>query len=124
MLIVLAAVVAAAAAFDRSMPLLGLPGSALLRHARNAGLRPVAEGFADRRYRADGTLVPRREPEAVLTGTRQVVDQALRLAATGEIASLCVHGDTPGAVALARAVRDALRAAGIELAPFAPPAAY
>jgi UPF0271 protein len=116
-----AAVVAAAAAFDRAMPVLGLPGSALLRHARDAGLRPVDEGFADRRYRADGTLVPRREPGAVLTGTQEVVDQALRLAGTGEVASLCVHGDTPGAVALARAVRDALRAAGIELAPFARP---
>jgi UPF0271 protein len=114
-----AAVVAAAAAFDRSMPLLGLPGSALLRRARDAGLRPVAEGFADRRYRADGTLVPRREPGAVLTGTEEVVEQALRLARTGEVASLCVHGDTPGAVALALAVRDALRGAGIELAPFA-----
>jgi 5-oxoprolinase (ATP-hydrolysing) subunit A len=113
------AVVAAAGAFDGSMPVLGLPGSALLRHALDAGLRPVNEGFADRRYRGDGTLVPRREPGAVLTGTAEVVEQALRLAGTGEIASLCVHGDTPGAVALARAVRDALAGAGIELAPFA-----
>jgi UPF0271 protein len=115
------AIVAACAAFDRAMPVLGLPGSALLAQAAGAGLRPVAEGFADRRYRADGTLAPRSEPAALLTGAAEVVEQALRLAGTGRVASLCLHGDTPGAVALARAVRAALDGAGVGLAPFAPP---
>jgi 5-oxoprolinase (ATP-hydrolysing) subunit A len=82
-------------------------------------LRPVVEGFADRRYRADGTLTPRTEPGALLTGTDEVVAQALRLATgTGGVASLCLHGDTPGAVALARAVRAAIDGAGVTLAPF------
>jgi UPF0271 protein len=117
-----AAVVAAAGAVDRSMPVLGLPGSALLRLAGEAGLRPVAEGFADRRYRPDGTLAPRSEPGALLTGPDEVVGQALRLAGTGGVASLCLHGDTPGAVELARAVRAALADAGVPLAPFADPA--
>jgi 5-oxoprolinase (ATP-hydrolysing) subunit A len=115
------AIVAAAAVFDRSMPVLGLPGSALLRLAGDAGLRPVAEGFADRRYRPDGTLTPRSEPGALLTGPDEVVAQALRLAGTGGVASLCLHGDTHGAVGLARAVRAALLDAGVTLAPFAPP---
>jgi 5-oxoprolinase (ATP-hydrolysing) subunit A len=114
------AVVAAVAAFDRSLPVLGLPGSALLRLADGAGLRPVEEGFADRRYRPDGTLAPRTEPGALLTGAEEVVAQALRLATgTGRVASLCLHGDTPGAVTLAGAVRAALEAEGVRLAPFA-----
>jgi UPF0271 protein len=115
------AVAAAVAAFDRSLPVLGLPGSALLRLAAGAGLRGVEEGFADRRYRADGTLTPRGEPGALLTVADEVVAQALRLATgTGRVASLCLHGDTPGAVALARAVRAALEGEGVELTPFVP----
>ena len=113
------AVVAAVAGYDASLPVLGLPGSALLRLAAEAGLRPVEEGFADRRYRADGTLTPRTEPDALLTGTGEVVAQALRLATgTGRVASLCLHGDTPGAVTLARAVRAALDDADVPLGPF------
>jgi len=113
------AVVAAVAGYDASLPVLGLPGSALLRLAAEAGLRPVEEGFADRRYRPDGTLTPRTEPDALLTGTGEVVAQALRLATgTGRVASLCLHGDTPGAVTLARAVRAALDDADVPLAPF------
>lgn len=112
------AVVAAVAGYDASLPVLGLPGSALLRLAAEAGLRPVEEGFADRRYRPDGTLTPRTEPDALLTGTGDVVAQALRLATHGRVASLCLHGDTPGAVTLARAVRAALEDADVPLAPF------
>jgi 5-oxoprolinase (ATP-hydrolysing) subunit A len=113
------AVVAAVAGYDASLPVLGLPGSALLRLAAEAGLRPVEEGFADRRYRPDGTLTPRTEPAALLTGTGEVVAQALRLATgTGRVASLCLHGDTPGAVTLARAVRAALDDADVPLGPF------
>jgi len=114
-----AAVVAAVVGYDPSLPVLGLPGSALLRLAARAGLRPVPEGFADRGYRPDGTLVPRSEPGAVLTGTGEVARQAVRLARDGGVESICVHGDTPGAVSLARAVREALSAAGLSLEPFA-----
>ncbi|GLZ41492.1 5-oxoprolinase subunit PxpA [Actinokineospora sp. NBRC 105648] len=114
-----------------ALPVLGLPGSRLLAAAEAAGLPGVQEAFADRGYTPDGTLVPRGEPEALLTDTDAVVARALRLAERGELVavdgsvlamsarSLCLHGDTPGAVAHARAVRAALESAGIELAPFA-----
>jgi len=126
-----AAVVAAVSAFDPSLPVLGLPGSALLRAAADAGLRTVGEGFADRGYTADGTLVPRREPGALVHETAAVAARAIRMATEGlveavdgttvaiEIRSVCVHGDTPGAVALAGAVRTALAQAGLGPARFA-----
>ncbi|MEO6087027.1 MAG: 5-oxoprolinase subunit PxpA [Umezawaea sp.] len=115
------------------LPVLGLPGSRLLAAAEAAGLRAVPEAFADRGYTPEGTLVSRREPNALLTDTAAVVDRALRLAEHGELvavdgtvlktaaASLCLHGDTPGAVAHARAVRGALTSAGVEIGPFARP---
>jgi UPF0271 protein len=115
------------------LPVLGLPGSRLLAATEAAGLRAVPEAFADRGYTPEGTLVSRREPNALLTDTAAVVDRALRLAEHGELvavdgtvlktaaASLCLHGDTPGAVAHARAVRDALTSAGVEIRPFARP---
>jgi UPF0271 protein len=125
------AVVAAVAEYSPALAVLCLPGSALLRAASNAGLWAVAEGFADRGYRDDGTLVPRSEPGAVMTDPDQVVAQALRLGMAGHVLavggtvvatpvqSICVHGDTPGAVTLARRVRAALIEAGVALAPFA-----
>jgi len=102
-----------------SLPVLGLPGSQLLEKAEKAGLRGVQEAFADRGYTPQGTLVPRSEPNALLTDTAQVVERAKRLlegelvAVDGTIIktraeSLCVHGDTPGAVEHARAAREAL----------------
>jgi len=97
---------------------LAFPGSELLAQARTAGLAAVAEGYADRGYRPDGSLVPRGEPGALLA-PEDAVRQAVRLAREGVVASLCLHGDTPGAVALARRVRDALAAAGVEVRPFA-----
>jgi len=112
------------------LPVLGLPGSELLAAVEKAGLEPVAEAFGDRGYTPEGTLVPRSRPDAMLTRTADVVDRAARLASAGEIVavdgtvlrvdarSLCLHGDTPGAVEHARAVRDRLVADGIELAPF------
>jgi UPF0271 protein len=124
------AVVAAVRAYDPGLAVLGAPGSALLRLAGEAGLRVVPEAFADRAYTAAGTLVPRTEPGAVLTDPDRVIAQAVRLvtegavdAVTGEpvevrAESLCLHGDTPGAVDLARRVRAALGAAGVEVAPF------
>ncbi|MDX8048338.1 5-oxoprolinase subunit PxpA [Lentzea sp. BCCO 10_0798] len=103
----------------KDLPILGLPGSQLLEKASRAGLRPVQEAFADRGYTPEGTLVPRSRPDALLTGTAQIVERATRLlegelvAVDGTVIktqaeSLCVHGDTPGAVAHARAVREAL----------------
>lgn len=114
-----AAVVQAVVSYAPGLAVLGLPGSAFLRLAAGAGLLPVGETFADRAYRPDGTLVPRSEPGAVLHDPDAVVAQTVALARAGA-ASLCVHGDTPGAVVLARRVRDALVADGFVLAPFAP----
>lgn len=96
--------------------LLAFPGSELERVAAEAGLDAVAEGFADRGYGADGFLLPRSEPGALLEPDA-AARQAVRLA--GSVRSICIHGDSPGAVELARRVRDELRAAGIELRPFA-----
>lgn len=119
------AVVNGAKAF-RDLPILGLPGSRLLEKAEAAGLRPVQEAFADRGYTPQGTLVPRSEPNALLTDSAQIIERARRLQ-HGEIVavdgtviktraeSLCVHGDTPGAVEHARAVKEALGT----VAPFA-----
>ena len=115
------------------LPVLGLPGSRLLAAAEAAGLRAVTEAFADRGYTPEGTLVSRREPNALLTDTAAVVDRALRLAEHGEVVavdgtvlkigaeSLCLHGDTPGAVAHARAVRAALASAGVDPVAFTRP---
>ncbi|MGH1550881.1 LamB/YcsF family protein [Leifsonia poae] len=125
------AVVDAVVAFDPSLALLGLAGSAVERAAGEAGLRFVHEAFVDRGYRADGTLVPRTEPGALLSDADAIADRAVRMVAEGRVTaidgtdidvrvdSLCVHGDTPGAVAMARAVRDALAASGVAVEPFA-----
>jgi UPF0271 protein len=113
-----------------ALPLLGLPGSALLRSAAAAGLRTVAEGFADRGYTPEGTLVPRDQPGALVHDPEAVAQRAARMAAEGvvvavdgstvavEVDSVCVHGDTPGAVDLARSVRAALEDAGLTVGPF------
>lgn len=125
------AVVDAVLAFDRRLPVLGLPGSALLRAAEAAGLRPVAEGFADRGYTPDGTLVPRSEPGALVQDPALVAERAVRMAGDGvveaidgtrlllPVESVCLHGDTPGAVEIALVVRAALTGAGLGPAPFA-----
>jgi UPF0271 protein len=124
------AVVAAILAFGGQLPVLCLPGSELARLAREAGLRAVAEGFADRGYLPDGRLVPRSEPGALVTDPEAVVERAVRMARDGTViavdgttiacpvASICVHGDTPGAVDLARRVRVALLTAGLTVATF------
>jgi len=124
------AVIDAIGAFDDALPVVALAGSPFAERARAAGLRVVAEAFADRAYAADGSLVPRREPGAVIHDPRIAADRMVRLAESGEIEaidgtavpvradSICVHGDSAGAVGMARAVRDALRAAGVELRPF------
>jgi 5-oxoprolinase (ATP-hydrolysing) subunit A len=126
-----AAVVEAIRRYDPALPLLTLPGSVAMETAREAGVPSVGEGFADRAYTADGRLVSRREPGSVLHDPEQVAARAVVMAtehrvetADGtqvavEVRSLCVHGDTPGAVDLARAVRTALEHAGITLEAFA-----
>jgi UPF0271 protein len=125
-----AAVVAAVRAYDPGLPVLGLPGSAWLRRAGAAGLTTVAECFADRAYTPEGTLVPRSVPGAVLDDPRQVAERSVRMARGEPIEaidgtpltitadSICVHGDSPGAVAMAFEVGEALKANGIALAPF------
>jgi len=113
------AVINAVAAYDRRLPILGFPGSALLRIAADEGLRPVTEYFIDRGYTADGRLVDRREPRALLHDPQQVAARAVQAATAGVAESLCLHGDSPGAVQMARAVRAALTDAGIDLRSFA-----
>lgn len=127
------AVVRAVAETSRSLAVLAAPGSLLLEFAAEAGLHAVAEGFADRAYTRAGTLVARSEPGAVLHEPVEVANRALRLALEGVVAaqdgtdvaldarSLCVHGDTPGAVELAIAVRSALEAHGVEVRSFLEP---
>lgn len=113
-----AAVVDAIARVGITMPLLGLPGSTSLQLARERGLPVVEEGFADRAYTAAGTLVPRTETGAVLEDPAAVAAQAVSLMGRG-IRSICVHSDSPGALGLARAVREALTSSGATLARFA-----
>ncbi|MFC5677563.1 LamB/YcsF family protein [Aeromicrobium endophyticum] len=109
-----AAVVEALRVLDRPLPLLGLPGSRVLDLADDAGLPTVREGFADRAYTPQGRLVPRTEAGAVLHEPSEVAAQAVRL--LGQVDSICVHSDSPGALGLARAVRAALAQAGASLA--------
>ena len=127
-----AAVVRAVVDHDASLPVVGLPGSVWLRQAESAGLRVVAEAFADRAYTPEGGLVDRRQPGAVLHDPDEVAARVVRMATDGVVEavdgslvpvaaeSVCVHGDSPGAVAMARAVRAGLEGAGVRLAAFAP----
>ena len=113
---------------DASLVLFGLSGSQLVAAGERAGLRVASEVFADRGYGADGSLAPRGTPGAVVTDAAEVARRAVEMAAGQAVAALdgtrvsvkadtiCVHGDTPGAAAIARAVRDALVAAGITVA--------
>ena len=127
---VVADVVAESAA-TLALPVLGPPLSAVETACSRAGVRFVREAFADRAYLADGTLAPRGLPGAVITDPAEVADRAERIVADGEVTaldgstvsvrvdSLCVHGDTVGAVQLAHAVREALTRAGVTIAAFA-----
>jgi 5-oxoprolinase (ATP-hydrolysing) subunit A len=126
-----AAIAAAIRAYNPDLPLLTLPGSVAAIEASAAGLRVVAEAFADRAYNDDGTLVGRDQPGAVLTDPDVVAARVVSLVTGGSLQSvagrplrllarsICMHGDTPGAVALGQAVRAALEAAGVQLAAFA-----
>ncbi|HET7761007.1 MAG TPA: 5-oxoprolinase subunit PxpA [Phycicoccus sp.] len=124
------AVVAAVRVYDPALPVVGLPGSVLLRVAEEEGLATVAEGFADRGYRADGGLVPRSEPGAVLEDVEAVTERVVRMVLEGVVVAadgglvavpartVCTHGDTPGSVAMAREARAALERAGVRVAAF------
>jgi UPF0271 protein len=87
----------------------GLAGSAMLEVWRELGLPVAAEGFADRRYEADGTLRSRRLPDALIADPAEAAAQALRLARSGAVETICVHGDTPGAADILAACRTALQ---------------
>ena len=125
------AVIAAIQAYDPGLPVLGFPGSELLALAADAGHPVFAEGFADRSYLPDGTLVPRSQDGALLHDAGQIAERAVRLATKGEVEavdgtvlrieaqSLCLPGDSPASLAAAAAVRAALVRAGVELDCFA-----
>lgn len=124
-------VITAVRSFDATLPILTLPDSIAMTVARQLGTTAVAEAFADRAYSADGKLVSRDKPGAVITDEKAVAKRAVEIARArrtqsidGQVVhinarSLCVHGDTPGAVELARAVRAALQQASVELRAFA-----
>jgi len=122
------AIARATAAFDKGLILFGLPNSELLRAGEAAGLRVAAEVFADRAYERDGSLVSRSKPGSVIHDRQAVVDRAVRMVKQKEVVTIdgatitlqadtiCLHGDTPGAADLARAVRRGLEDAGIQIA--------
>jgi UPF0271 protein len=126
-----AALVAALTDYDHDLPVLCAPGSMLAQLATGAGLRVVAEGFADRGYLPNGTLVPRSAPGALVTDPEQVAARAVRMATERtvvavdgsvvpcQVESICLHGDTPGAVRCAELVRAALADTGVTLTAFA-----
>jgi 5-oxoprolinase (ATP-hydrolysing) subunit A len=123
-----AAIARAVAAFDRSLIFFALPDSQLARAGTAAGLQVALEGFADRTYEPDGSLTPRSRTGAVIQDVNAVVARAVRMIADGavmttgqttlalRIDTLCTHGDTPGAQALTRALRDGLERAGVTVA--------
>ena len=125
------AVIEAIRAVDARLVLVALAGSPLIELARREGLTCIAEAFADRAYTPQGTLVSRREPGAVLHDAEQVARRMLRLVQSGEVEaidgsvtrveadSICVHGDSPGAIQMAREVRQLLEQSGVSLQAFA-----
>jgi len=125
-----AAVAEAVHLVDATLPVLGMAGSVFFDEAARRGLRTVAEAFADRAYRPDGRLVSRREPGAVLHDPATIAQRVLTMVTSGHVTaidgtevavsveSVCVHGDSPGAVQIAAAVRDQLKAAGIDVMAF------
>ena len=126
-----AAVIEGIKAIDPTLVMMGLAGAPILAQAREAGLATVAEAFADRAYTPAGTLVSRREAGAVLHDPDLIAARMLRLATEGVIEavdgsplrlsadSICVHGDSPGAVAISARIREVLIAGGVSVRPFA-----
>ena len=126
-----AAVIDAIRSLDPSLALVGLANAPIIAQARAAGLRVVSEAYADRAYTKDGRLVSRREPGAVLHDAALIAERMVRLARHGtieaidgsvisiETQSICVHGDSPGAVAIAKEIRRRLEAEGVVITPSA-----
>lgn len=124
------AVVDAIVSYDVSLPVVGLPGSVLLGVAQEAGLAVVREAFADRGYTSDGLLTSRQDPGALLHDPAEVAARMVRMVTEGRLTAVdgtdvevaadtvCTHGDSPGAVEIARAVRAGLAQAGVVIAPF------
>lgn len=124
------AVIDAILAVNPALPLVGLAGSPLLSLAQQKGLKTVAEAFADRAYHSDGTLVSRQQSGAVIHDTRQVAERMLQWVTEGglistegkftviEAQSICVHGDTPEAVAMATEIHHLLKSQGIVIGSF------
>ncbi|MEW6424589.1 MAG: 5-oxoprolinase subunit PxpA [Bacillota bacterium] len=123
------AIAEAVAAFDKTLLVFAQPGSQLAEAARGTGLRVVNEVFADRAYRADGSLVSRSVPGAVIEDPEEVVARVLDMVIRRKVVTLdgqeitvdpetiCVHGDNPGALALVVAIRERLQAAGVKISP-------
>ncbi len=123
------ALTAGVQAVDPGLILVGLAGSELVQAGRDCGLRVAREVFADRNYRPDGSLVPRQDPQAVVHDPSQVTARVVRMVRDGQVTAvdgtvldlafdtICLHGDTPGAVSLAQAIRAELEQAGIRPAP-------
>jgi 5-oxoprolinase (ATP-hydrolysing) subunit A len=128
------AIVESVRLYDPSLPILCQSATLLWQRVIAAGLIPYAEAFIDRGYADDGTLIPRTHPQALLTDPQQAAERAVRIVASGMVGSvtgqqvrvapvdgritaLCVHSDTPGAVAIAAATLSALRDAGIDVVP-------
>ena len=98
-----------------SLVVYGLAGGAQIESARAHGLRTAGEGFADRRYMPDGSLVPRSHPDALIDDEEEAVAQALSLAQSGHAQTICLHGDGPHAIAFARRIRDAFTRANVAI---------
>jgi UPF0271 protein len=127
------AIARAVASFDRSLIVLGLPGSELIRAGERAGLRTAAEGYADRAYEPDGSLASRRKPGSVIHDPAVVVSRVVKMIKEGGVTAtdgtwlklrvdtICTHGDTTGSHELIRRLRAALEADGVRVLPIGRP---
>ncbi len=125
------AIAEAVAAVDPDIVLLGLAGSRMLQAGKQAGLKVASEVFADRAYQADGSLVPRKQPGAVIHDKDEAIARTVRMVKEGkvtaitgeevplEVHSICVHGDNPSAVEFVKNIRAKLEAEGVTIAPIA-----
>lgn len=123
------AIAEAIAEVDSSIILLALAGSQMIKAGEEAGLRVASEVFADRAYQADGSLVPRKQPGAVIHDTDEAIARTIRMVKEGKVTaitgedvplkadSICVHGDNPSAVEFVRNIRARLEAEGVTIAP-------
>ncbi|AGS26506.1 LamB/YcsF family protein [Rhizobium etli] len=124
-------VISAIQQLDKRLAVVALSGSQFVEQARSAGLKVICEAFADRAYNRDGSLVSRRQPGAVIHDSREVCARMLRLVQEGRVTaidgtdiaieaqSICVHGDSPDAVAIARSLRETFSTQAIEIRSFA-----